>query len=73
MCNARLTRIVKALEVIHELVRTGRRAPLRDIYYQLKGSKASQLFSRPSNLASALEVVSLPLQLTLLLAPGPRL
>jgi len=49
---------MKVLEVVHELVRTGRKAPLRDIYYQLKGSLASHLFTRPSNLGGALEVAS---------------
>ena len=46
-------RILKMLTVVHELVHTGRSAPQRDIFYQLK---AAPLFTAPRQVADALEV-----------------
>lgn len=40
------------LTTVHELIRTGRSAPQRDVFYQLKGSP---LFSHPRNVTQALE------------------
>ena len=54
-CTSRFVRILKMLTVVHELVRTGRSAPQRDIFYQLK---APPLFTAPRQVADALEVSS---------------
>lgn len=41
------------LTVVHELVRTARCAPQRDIFYQLK---SDSLFATPRHVAEAIEV-----------------
>nr|AKI32380.1 meiotic protein [Watanabea reniformis] len=55
----RYTRIVKLLQVVHELVRSGRQAPQRDIYYQLK---SPPLFASPSHVNVAIQDVVALLQ-----------
>ena len=50
---SRYTRIIKMLTLVHELVRTARTAPQRDIYYQLK---SAPLFTSPRQVSDALEV-----------------
>ena len=52
----RMTRIIIMLTMVHELVRTARCAPQRDIYYQLK---RPPLFTTPRHVADALEVLTL--------------
>ena len=49
-----LTRIYKVLEIAHELVRSGRTATQRDIYYRLK---CEEVFKTPQDVNEAIQDV----------------